>query len=425
MAGPVRGPRVAAACRRRTRSPRKRRPRDGCPPSRPTRPGASGSIPTAARCSSERTPRRGFGDVCGWRRGRGRSTRRSFGSTSCRAIDAEVPALGRSPLGDLTPELVRAWYAALSSQQRGPSVAAKAYTRLRQILTRAVDDERIAKNPCRIAGGGVERHPEQRFASMPELYELAAAVPDRYRALVLTAGLAGLRQGELFAPALGRRRSAGRHDHRQAQAPAPGIGRGDRGRPQERRGQAEGGFAGAARRRAREHLRRFGERRRRRLRLHVHRRASRWSGATSASGSGCRRPHAVGLEGLRFHDLRHTAGTLDGSDGGHHEGDHGPARPCQRPRGDGLPARDRGPGPPDRRAAHRHDREAGLATVTSLRPDGNGHGRAQADLRARIWHDGQLDGPGDRRTLLTCSFAVVGTGVDPVTSRFSGARSAN
>ena len=34
---------------------------------------------------------------------------------------------------------------------------------------------------------------------MPELYALAGAVPDRYRALILTAGLAGLRQGELFA----------------------------------------------------------------------------------------------------------------------------------------------------------------------------------------------------------------------------------
>ena len=62
-----------------------------------------------------------------------------------------------------------------------------------------MNDDRIAKNPCRIDGGGTERHPEQRFVSLNELYELAAVVPDRYRALVLTAGLGGLRQGELFA----------------------------------------------------------------------------------------------------------------------------------------------------------------------------------------------------------------------------------
>ena len=109
-----------------------------------------------------------------------------------------LPALGDVALNALTPDLIRSWYAALR-QQKGSSIASKAYTRLRQILTRAVDDDRLAKNPCRINGGGAERHAEQRFATLAELYQLAAAVPDRYRTLVLTAGLAGLRQGELFA----------------------------------------------------------------------------------------------------------------------------------------------------------------------------------------------------------------------------------
>jgi integrase len=109
-----------------------------------------------------------------------------------------VPALGDVAINALTPDLIRSWYAALR-RKKGASVASKSYTRLRQILAGAVDDDRLAKNPCRIEAGGAERHPEQRFASLAELYQLAAAVPDRYRALVLTAGLAGLRQGELFA----------------------------------------------------------------------------------------------------------------------------------------------------------------------------------------------------------------------------------
>lgn len=112
-------------------------------------------------------------------------------------ISDEVPALGLVPIAELTPDLVRAWHAALVAARK-PSVAAKAYVRLRQILNQAVNDDRIGKNPCRIRGGGTERHPEQRFISLGELYELASAVPERYRALVLTAGLAGLRQGELF-----------------------------------------------------------------------------------------------------------------------------------------------------------------------------------------------------------------------------------
>lgn len=45
---------------------------------------------------------------------------------------------------------------------------------------------------------------------------------------------------------------------------------------------------------------------------------------------------------------------------------------------------------------------------------------------ARKWHAGAIDrSAGDPAPPLTCGFVVVGTGVDPVTSRFSGARSTN
>jgi len=113
-------------------------------------------------------------------------------------IDDDVPPLGVQRLNALTSELIRSWYLALMVN-RSPSIAAKAYVRLRQILTQAVDDERIAKNPCRIRRGGVEHHPEQRFATVPELLSLSRTVPPRYKAMILTAGLAGLRQGELLA----------------------------------------------------------------------------------------------------------------------------------------------------------------------------------------------------------------------------------
>jgi integrase len=114
------------------------------------------------------------------------------------SIDDNVTALGHQALASIAPELVRAWYLALTITHM-PSIAAKSYVRLRQVLSQAVDDERIVKNPCRIRRGGVERHPEQRFATMAELLTLSRHVPERYRAMVLTAGLAGLRQGELLA----------------------------------------------------------------------------------------------------------------------------------------------------------------------------------------------------------------------------------
>jgi integrase len=113
-------------------------------------------------------------------------------------IDEDAPVLGAQRLNTLTPELIRRWYLALATN-RTPSVAAKAYVRLRQILTQAVDDDRIVKNPCRIRRGGVEHHPEQRFATVPELLALSRNVPHRYKAMILTAGLGVLRQGELLA----------------------------------------------------------------------------------------------------------------------------------------------------------------------------------------------------------------------------------
>ncbi len=113
-------------------------------------------------------------------------------------IEHQIAPLGEHPLDRITPELVRSWYAALV-RTRGKSVAAKSYTRLRQILGQAVNDERIARNPCRIEGAGVEAHPEQRIIGIKELYKLAEGMPERYRALVLAAGLGGIREGELFA----------------------------------------------------------------------------------------------------------------------------------------------------------------------------------------------------------------------------------
>ena len=224
-------------------------------------------------------------------------------------IEEDVPALGDVALADLTPELIRQWYAALT-RERSSSVAAKAYVRLRQILGRAVDEERIAKNPCRIERGGVERHTEQRFASMVELYDLAAAVPGIYRALVLTAGLAGLRMGELSAlrwrdidvddaTIIVRRKrlrlasgeviedrpksEAGR---RTVALPATLVDELERHRTDHRPGAGEDDFVFVSP---------TGEpMERSNFRYRV------WVPAT----------RAVGVEGLRFHDLRHTAGTL-------------------------------------------------------------------------------------------------------------------
>ena len=225
------------------------------------------------------------------------------------AVDPEVPALGAVALTDLTPELIRQWYAALATR-RSPSVAAKAYTRLRQILTAAVNDDRIARNPCRIARGGVEHHPEQRFVTMPELHCLANTIPNRYRALVLAAGLAGLRQGELF----------GLRWEDVDLADAAIVVRRKRLRLASGEVIEDGPKSRAGRRKVAIPVLLVAELERHRSVFCAGATADDYV-FTSPEGTPIERSNfryrvwlpateAAGLPGLRFHDLRHTAGTL-------------------------------------------------------------------------------------------------------------------
>jgi integrase len=101
-------------------------------------------------------------------------------------------------IGKLNPGTVRRWYAQLVERTgHGSLTPAKSYRLLRTILNTAVADGLIARNPCAIAGAGIERSPERPVASLAQVWALADAVPKRFRALVLTAAFAGLRFGEL------------------------------------------------------------------------------------------------------------------------------------------------------------------------------------------------------------------------------------
>ena len=67
-----------------------------------------------------------------------------------------VPRLGRHDLRSIT-QVVRAWRQGLLDGGVGPTTVAKAYRLLRAVLSTAVDDELIQRNPCRIKGASVER----------------------------------------------------------------------------------------------------------------------------------------------------------------------------------------------------------------------------------------------------------------------------
>jgi integrase len=115
------------------------------------------------------------------------------------------PAFGNVDLGDIKEGDIRRWrkerLTAGPSQERpfGPITVAKAYRLLHAILTTAVEDGRVRRNPCHIKGAGQEHSDERPVVPVATLVDLLESVPERYRALLLLATFANLRFGELAA----------------------------------------------------------------------------------------------------------------------------------------------------------------------------------------------------------------------------------
>src|SRR5256886_13229756 len=84
-------------------------------------------------------------------------TKQGYLGLLARNIESTV---GQYELARITPSVVRDWYSKVSVSSGGDQ-AAKSYRLLRAILNTAVDDELIARNPCRILGGRAEP-PDER-----------------------------------------------------------------------------------------------------------------------------------------------------------------------------------------------------------------------------------------------------------------------
>lgn len=134
-----------------------------------------------------------------------------------------APTIGRVMLAEIDSAKVRTWHVKLrasladkaaakrqkmiederpfsiATRRDGQTAAAHAYRLLRAAMNTAVDDELITRNPCRVEGASVIRTSERPVASVDEVLQLAAAVPARYRLLILLAAFVGIRYGELRA----------------------------------------------------------------------------------------------------------------------------------------------------------------------------------------------------------------------------------
>lgn len=114
--------------------------------------------------------------------------------------DWVLPYLGQRRLRDLTRSEVRAWRTAAVGDGATPYRAQKALSTLSACLGAAVEDDRIAGNPC----AGIKplswKRKEREPATLAEVEAIRAAMTSRRdRAAVSLMAYAGVRPGELLA----------------------------------------------------------------------------------------------------------------------------------------------------------------------------------------------------------------------------------
>ena len=112
-----------------------------------------------------------------------------------------TPAFGEMELARITAGRVRTWYA--QTADRSPGAATSAYRLLRAIFNTAVTDELVVRSPCRIRGAGTDRSQERQIPTVTQVEALLLAMPHKLRAAVVLAAWGTLRRGEV----LGLRRS--------------------------------------------------------------------------------------------------------------------------------------------------------------------------------------------------------------------------
>lgn len=114
-----------------------------------------------------------------------------------RLLDAWIlPSLGDLRLSQITTRKVDQWFADLDPDKA--TMRAHAYQLLHAILRNAVRQGLLATNPANIEGAGeAERKIQPQVLTVSEVFDLAEAMPPRYRAMVYVAAFCGLRFGEL------------------------------------------------------------------------------------------------------------------------------------------------------------------------------------------------------------------------------------
>jgi integrase len=110
-----------------------------------------------------------------------------------------VAEFGGMPLSAVRPSLVKAWTAKLAAEDREQSYIYALHSRLSQILSDAVHDGVLGRNPCSRRTAPPMGKPKVYVATTEQVWAIHDAVPDHLRVAVLLGAFAGLRVAEVSA----------------------------------------------------------------------------------------------------------------------------------------------------------------------------------------------------------------------------------
>ena len=114
-----------------------------------------------------------------------------------------LPLLGNRPLGSITPLDVRRTVEAMN-ERLAPATVRTNLAVLAAVLNAAVEADLIGRSPVRGIKLASERPSAKGTLSLEELIRLSKEVPGRFRALILLAGMVGLRWSEAIGLTVGK-----------------------------------------------------------------------------------------------------------------------------------------------------------------------------------------------------------------------------
>lgn len=110
-----------------------------------------------------------------------------------------LPCFGDRPMAEILPSSVQDWVTAAVGSGLSPTSVRKYHVMLHSVFKRAVRDRVIVTNPCESIELPKVPPRKARILAPDEYDRLVAAIPDRFRVLVMTDIETGLRWGELIA----------------------------------------------------------------------------------------------------------------------------------------------------------------------------------------------------------------------------------